>query len=75
MIEGAFKSIHHDNVFERSGDKTLMTDQFSYEVPGGVIGALFNTLILKRYMKRLLTKRNEVIKATAESNEWKRFLA
>ncbi|HTJ50811.1 MAG TPA: SRPBCC family protein [Cyclobacteriaceae bacterium] len=75
MIEGAFKSIHHDHVFESSGDRTLMTDHFSYEVPGGVIGSLFNTIILKHYMKRLLVKRNEVIKTTAESNEWKRFLA
>ncbi|HEY8936688.1 MAG TPA: SRPBCC family protein [Cyclobacteriaceae bacterium] len=75
MIKGAFKSIHHDHIFERSGDKTLMTDQFSYEVPGGVIGSLFNELILKRYLKRLLVKRNEVIKTIAESGESKRFLA
>jgi hypothetical protein len=52
-----------------------MTDQFSYEVPGGAIGSLFNTLILKHYMKKLLVKRNEVIKNAAEGNEWKRFLA
>jgi len=75
MIEGAFKSIHHDHIFEHSGDKTLMTDQFSYEVPGGVTGSLFNTLILKHYMKRLLVKRNEAIKIAAEGNEWKRFLS
>jgi hypothetical protein len=43
-----------------------MTDKFQYEVPLGVLGKLFDGLILKNYMTKFLKIRNEVLKEIAE---------
>ena len=74
MIEGAFKIIRHDHLFEPSNDKTIMRDKFYFESPGGILGALFNKFILEKYLYRLLIRRNKMIKEVAESNQWKVIL-
>lgn len=66
MVKGAFRSFEHQHYFEQQGDYTIMKDVFTYEVPGWIIGKLFDALILKRYMTKLLETRNEAIKRTAE---------
>jgi len=47
--------------------QTVMTDIFAFVSPLGILGRLANVLFLKSYMKRLLMKRNEIIKQAAES--------
>ena len=74
MIKGAFKSIKHDHIFEESGGKTVMRDEFYFESPGWIVGALFNRFVLIRYLRSLLMKRNEMIKRIAESDDWKKLL-
>ena len=66
MLKGAFKSMRHEHHFREEGSNTLMTDIFEYEMPFGWPGRIFNRLYLKRYMTRLLEKRNAVIKTEAE---------
>ena len=67
MVSGAFKSFRHEHYFIKENGQTLMKDIFSFESPGGILGRLFNWLILKRYMTKLLIERNRVIKAHAEN--------
>lgn len=67
MVEGAFAHFHHEHKFEATEEGTLMTDTFEYTVPYGLLGKLFDILVLKRYMTRFLSKRNEVIKIEAET--------
>jgi len=67
MVSGAFKSFRHEHYFIKENGQTLMKDIFSFESPGGILGRLFNWLILKRYMTDLLSERNRVIKAHAEN--------
>lgn len=74
MIAGPFKSMEHSHAFKEENGKTVMSDVFRYEVPYGVIGALFDSIVLKKYMFRLLTDRNNMIKAVAESGEWKKYI-
>lgn len=74
MIKGAFKSISHDHIFQMSGGRTVMRDHFYFESPGWVLGALFNKLVLTRYLRSLLRNRNAMIKRVAESDEWKNIL-
>ena len=74
MVNGAFKSMHHEHWFEATDDGTLMCDTFYYEVPYGIVGRLFDNLLLKAHMTRLLTERNEVIKKAAEGDLWKSLL-
>ncbi len=66
MVSGAFKSFRHEHYFNVDGEGTMMRDVFAFESPCGVLGWVFNNLVLTRYMTRLLERRNEVIKRVAE---------
>ncbi len=66
MVKGAFKSLYHEHYFETLSGKTEMSDVFMYETPLGVLGSLFDILVLKRYMRGFLEQRNAVIKNEAE---------
>jgi len=66
FVAGAFKSFRHEHHFTGDDRQTVMRDVFVFESPLGVLGKLANWLFLKRYMTRLLVKRNLVIKDEAE---------
>jgi len=68
MQSGAFKSFRHEHHFAWVDGHTVMKDVFVFESPLGMIGRLFNRLVLKRYMTDFLVERNKVIKAAAEIN-------
>lgn len=67
MQKGAFKSFKHEHIFRFNGQQTVMTDVFTYVSPCWIFGRIADYLFLKAYMKRLLFKRNQVIKAYAEN--------
>lgn len=67
MVQGAFKSLWHEHRFIYKDDRTTMKDTFIFESPFGILGRLFNWLVLTRYMTNLLEERNRVIKQAAES--------
>lgn len=66
MVSGAFRSLRHEHIFEERGAGTLMTDVFAYSSPLGILGKLADGLFLKRYLTKLLLRRNNVIKEYAE---------
>ena len=75
MVKGAFHSFKHEHFFEEQGDgKTIMRDVFDFQSPLGLIGKVFNYLILTDYMTSFLQERNEVIKHFAETDKWKEVL-
>ena len=74
MVQGAFQRFDHDHLFEQRDTGTLMTDAFDYNAPLGILGIIAERLFLTRYMRNLLTGRNEVIQRVAESDEWRRIL-
>lgn len=74
MVKGAFKSMHHEHIFEEQNGLTLMKDIFIFESPLGLIGKAFNTIFLTNYMRGFLMERNAVIKQIAEGEEWKKLL-
>ena len=74
MQQGAFKSMEHEHLFHFHNGSTTMNDVFIYETPFGVLGQLFDKLVLRRYMTALLTQRNQAIKRAAESDRWKEFI-
>ena len=76
MVAGAFARFDHDHWFEaNAAGHTVMRDAFEYDAPLGGLGRIAEWGFLTRYMRRLLTKRNEVVKRVAESDEWERYLA
>lgn len=74
QVNGAFKSFYHEHKFEQIDDRVIMTDVFNFESPFGLLGVIFNKLILTKYMQNLLAERNKVIKEYAESDKWKLVL-
>lgn len=67
MTSGRFKSFCHDHYFEPTDTGTRMTDVLDFASPFGLLGRLADTLFLAAYLKRLLQRRNVLIKETAEA--------
>ncbi len=70
QLNGIFKSLRHQHIFTQDGDKVIMTDIFDFESPAGILGQLFNRLMLTSYMRKFLMERNQIIKQFAESDRW-----
>lgn len=66
MIKGSFKSFIHHHEFEEDHGITTMTDKIFYEVPYGIVGKIFDNLILKRYIQNLIEKRNNILRQQSE---------
>jgi ligand-binding SRPBCC domain-containing protein len=67
MIEGTFESFKHKHEFFAEGEGTLMRDTLVWTSPFGVLGKIFNALLLKNYLRKLVTRRNLELKRIAES--------
>ncbi len=68
MVKGPFKAMRHEHYFENQADgSTQMKDVFTFASPMGVLGKIVDKLFLQKYMRGFLEKRNEMIKAKAES--------
>ena len=75
MIEGAFRFMQHDHFFVAiSENQTEMRDKFTFAAPLPILGTIAERLVLKRYMERLLTHRNKIVKQVAESDRWQGFI-
>jgi ligand-binding SRPBCC domain-containing protein len=75
MVKGAFKSFVHKHKFLRhKAEEVLIIDDFQYEAPFGILGTVANALFLKMYVEKMIRSRNEQIKSTLESGNWKKFL-
>lgn len=75
MVKGAFKRFDHDHFFETKDSQTIMRDIFDYDSPLGFLGSIADAVFLENYMRQLLTSRNELIKAVAESDNWKKYFS
>jgi len=75
MVRGAFQRLDHDHFFEARSDVTVMKDVFDFVSPLGILGRAAELLFLEAYMRRFIAKRNDVIKAVAEGNDWKLYLS
>jgi ligand-binding SRPBCC domain-containing protein len=74
MVKGIFKRIHHIHRFESVNQKTIMIDEFAFELPAGFVGRILGSILIRRYLEKLLIERNSVIKAYAEGDEWRKFI-
>lgn len=67
MLNGTFKSLHHQHIFKEKEGGTLMIDIFEFESPCGILGKLVNKIFLTNYLENFLLERNTMIKKEAES--------
>lgn len=74
MTAGMFKNFRHEHHFIESGDETVMRDVLEFAAPLGVLGAIAERLVLRKYLRAFLAERNGIIKQVAESDQWQRYL-
>ncbi len=74
QLQGDFKMMKHEHYFKPCDNGTIVIDLFHFESPYGIFGRWFNNLYLTKYLRRLIEHRNNVIKAYAESERWKKLL-
>lgn len=74
QVKGIFKQIYHEHRFEQVGNRVIITDIFHFRSPFGIAGRIFNAVFLTSYLRRLLIKRNQIIREFAETDAWKQVL-
>ncbi|TQL45043.1 hypothetical protein FB562_2453 [Homoserinimonas aerilata] len=67
QVRGPFKHFRHDHWFTEAQDHTLMLDEIEFSAPFGPLGVLAEKLILAKYMRYIIAKRNAFLVAAARS--------
>lgn len=67
QVSGPFARWHHEHRFEAEGDGTRMLDLVEFAAPLGPLGRIAERIALRRYMTRLLTRRNDWLRETLEA--------
>lgn len=68
MVQGAFEYMRHERKFIEHECGTLVKETFDYVSPFGIIGKMFDWLVLERHMRLFLEDRNAQIKRIAEES-------
>lgn len=75
LCASLFTHFGHVYTFQpMSAGRTLMTDDFSFQSPFGILGATLDAIILRRRMRTVMNFRARCIKRVAESEEWRTYL-
>ena len=68
QVDGPFRLWRHEHHFEPDGrGGTLMRDVVDYAAPLRPLGVIAEAAVLNRYLPRLISTRNEHVKAIAEA--------
>jgi ligand-binding SRPBCC domain-containing protein len=74
MVKGPFRYFRHDHTFTQQDISTLMVDRLEFTSPVPVLGLLADFFVLRRHLKHFLQARNRLLKAIAESDQWRNYL-
>ena len=74
MVRGSFAQFEHEHHFAARDGGTRIRDEVRFRVPLWSGGRMVEGVV-QRYVTRLLRQRNAAIKAAAESEAWRRYLA
>lgn len=66
QTQGPFYYWRHEHRFQPWGETTQMVDEVHYRIPFGIIGRLVERFFLHRYLTRLLERRCQYLKVSAE---------
>lgn len=75
MQQGDFKSFEHEHHYKAIENGTIMIDIIHFESPYRQLGRLINRLFLQSYIRKLIEKRNAVIREYAETQKWEILLS
>ena len=68
QIQGPYRVWRHTHQFEKVAEGTLMTDVVRYQVRFGVLGAIANTIFVKRTLRRIFDFRQRRIEDLLGTN-------
>lgn len=75
QVRGPFRSLIHTHSFEAQADGTVrITDLLAFHLGFGIAGLAVERLLIRPHLRRLLTLHQRNLKATAESDQWRRFV-
>lgn len=80
MQHGIFARLEHHHWFVPDPDSaapaTIMRDDFTWASPLGILGKIADAVFVGRYLRKLLSHRNAMIKSIAESGSgaWRKYL-
>jgi ligand-binding SRPBCC domain-containing protein len=75
MIAGRFARFEHDHHFTDCGDgSVLLRDELRFTMRWGWLGELLGRLVLEPRIRGMMRRRFALLKAIAESEEWRRYL-
>lgn len=66
MITGPFATFVHEHHFVAEQGGTTMRDNIEFRSPLGALGGLVDRVVLRSYLRKLLARRNVVLKRLAE---------
>jgi len=66
QVRGPFKRFRHEHVFEAHERGTAMLDHIVFDAPLGPLGRLAEWLVLRTYLPKLITERNEFLRDELE---------
>ena len=62
QLKGHFKNFKHKHIFEQKENNVEVTDLLEYETPFGILGKLFDKIVLKNYLTNFILQRNAILK-------------
>jgi len=74
QVSGPFARMRHEHRFDAVTDGTRLRDRFDFASPLGPVGRALDTVVLGRYMRRLVGSRLDHLVRVAESDEWRQYL-
>ena len=61
QVKGPYKQWLHKHTFEKAGDKVIMDDHVTYELPLGFLGSVAHSLYVKNRLTEIFDFRNKVV--------------
>ncbi len=68
QVKGDLKSFRHEHYFKPVENGTIVIDMVEMEEPRDAVGGVLGRFFMKKYFESILSKRNELIKQYAESD-------
>ena len=68
QLKGHFKYFKHQHFFEQKENYVEVKDVLEYETPFGILGKLFDKLLLKKHLTEFILHRNAILKDLTEKN-------
>lgn len=75
QVKGDLDLYRHEHHFKPIENGTIVIDLLEFGSTKDLLGKMFGKFYLKRYLEELLGRRNEMVRAYAESEKWRAVLS